>query len=147
DETLGPHLDLGPVLRVEQHAVADLDGAHLGTDRLDPRPSESAADRRDRRDDDAATGAPITGFLVQLDQESVVQHPDRKFGVHHFSRRRRTTSPAIVATVPVTIGTMCSYRRPVSSSTKYALICWIWRAAMLAGLTRSTNSSTLSLKR
>src|SRR5579862_431441 len=50
---LALHLDLEAVLRVEQHLIAGLDGAHVGARRYDFCPGETARDLGRRRYQDA----------------------------------------------------------------------------------------------
>ena len=77
DVLLAAHLDLGLVLGVEQHPVADLDGAHVRAHGRHPRPGQPAAHRGGGGDHDAAGRAALTGLGVERDQDPVVQHPDR----------------------------------------------------------------------
>ena len=114
------HLDLGLVLGVEEHPVADLDRAGVRADGDDPRPGEAAgAHGGGGRDDDAAGGAALAGLAVHLDQDPVVQHLDGglvghggrcRFGGGQRATLRITTNSTITPTTPPTILRMLSVR-------------------------------------
>ena len=63
DVVVAADLDLGPVLRVEQHPVVDLDRAHVGADRDHLRPGQPAAHLRGGRDQDAGRRLPLALLL------------------------------------------------------------------------------------
>jgi Mycolic acid cyclopropane synthetase len=74
-------LDRGTVVRVEEHPVADHDGADVRSDADSGRPGQAPAHRRGRRDDDARGRAAFALGPFELDEYSVVQHPDRQSGL------------------------------------------------------------------
>ena len=82
-------LDLVAVLGVEQHLVADLDGAHVRADGDDLGPRQPLGHLRGGRDEDAARRAPLALLAGDLHQEPVVQHLDRQLVVRRRHGRRR----------------------------------------------------------
>ena len=81
------HLDLGAVLRVVQHPVARLHRPHVLPDRDHLGPGQPPADRRGRRDQDAAAAnAARPPAMSGPDQHTVVQHPDGQLVVRCAGR-------------------------------------------------------------
>jgi hypothetical protein len=75
---LASHLDLGSVLRVEQHSIFWLDRPDIGTHRHDLAPSESPPDCDRRRNQDPPAAAPLAWFVVGRDQHPIMEHADRQ---------------------------------------------------------------------
>lgn len=65
------------VLRLEQHPVADFNGANIRTDGHDSRPIQPAADLGRRWNDDAATGSTFPFVRTLPGQDAIVQQLDR----------------------------------------------------------------------
>ena len=75
---LASDLDLGSVLRIEEHSICRLDRPDIGSYGDDMAPSEPPSDRHCCRDHDSPATAPFTGLIVGRDQHSIMQHPDRQ---------------------------------------------------------------------
>ena len=71
---LAAYLDFGPILRIEQYSIVDLDSAYVAANGDHDSPGEPPADRHGCRDQDAAAAAPLPGFALGGDQDSIVQH-------------------------------------------------------------------------
>src|SRR5690606_25788325 len=141
-----PHLDLGAVLRVEQHPVTRLHGPYVLPHRDDLGPGQPPAHRRRGGDEDAAPRTPLALVGVLPHEYAVVQHPDGQLvvlrtvlvsvGAHAVKptclrrdptragqplRRRvpRASSPTTPTTRTAT-GTTRSRRGEPSASTNFA---------------------------
>src|SRR5690606_25779469 len=94
DVLLAVQLHLGPVLGVEEHAVARLDGPYVRAHPDGGRPGEAPADGRGGRDHDAGGRAAFTLATLDADEHPVVQQPaDAVAGVTVPAAEPRPPSP------------------------------------------------------
>src|SRR5918994_7338590 len=75
DVVVASDLDLGPVRRVEQNAVPDLDGADIAAYGDHPGPGEPPANGGGGWDDDAGRRTPPPRLTRPCPPQPVVQHP------------------------------------------------------------------------
>jgi hypothetical protein len=78
DVVPAPDLNLGSVLRVEQHPIFWLDRSDMCSHRNDLAPGEPAPDSDCRRDQDPTATASFPGLVVGRYQHPIVQHADRQ---------------------------------------------------------------------
>jgi len=73
---LAPQLHLCPVLRVEEHSIADLNLPHVLTGRDHGGPGEPLSDAGCRRNHQTGPRLAFAGLALERDEDAVVQHPD-----------------------------------------------------------------------
>ena len=75
---LAPYLDLGSVLRVEQHSIFGLDRPYIGTHCNYLAPRESPPDCDCRGNQDSPTAASLAWLVVGRYEHPIMEHADRQ---------------------------------------------------------------------
>ena len=78
DVALALQLDLGPILRVEENAITDLNLSNVLTGRHHGRPRKPLPHAGRRWDHESAASLTLAHVGLRRDEHAVMQHPDRQ---------------------------------------------------------------------